>query len=117
LVVGSEDKNVTITPEGRIGFYLFNVMNGVALYSNAALSVDAWHHVAATYDGTKTKIYLDGRLDGSATAGGSVANGTGPLIFGQSLDFPYFAGGLDEIRWYARSLTETEVASLASGGT
>ena len=115
LVVGAEDKHVVLTVDGRIGFYLFNVMDGETLASVTALSVDTWHHVALLFDGSAARLYLDGSLNASASASGSIANDTGPLVFGQSLDFPFFAGDLDEIRWYSRTLSDAEIASLASG--
>jgi len=115
LLAGYEDKFVTITPDGTVGFYLFNVMNGVTVYTTGSFAVVAWYHIALVYDGTRARVYVDGALDGELPASGSVSNRTGPLVFGQSLDFPYFAGALDEIRWYARSLGAAEITSLAAG--
>jgi hypothetical protein len=103
-------------PDGKVGCYLFDVMNRTALYTTAALDVDTWHHIATVYDGTQAKVYFDGVLDGSMPASGAINTGAGPLLFGHSVDSPYFAGALDEIRWYGRSLTDAEVAALAGGG-
>jgi hypothetical protein len=117
LVAGYEDKNVNLLPDGRVSYYLFDVMNGAELFTKATLDVDTWHHIAAVYDGTQAKVYFDGVLDGSKPASGSIKTGTGPLILGRSEDFPYFAGALDEIRWYGRALSDAEIAALAAGGT
>jgi hypothetical protein len=115
LVLGLENKNVVLAPDGTVGFYLYDAMNETALFANAPLIVDTWHHIAVVYDGTTSKLYLDGALDASVPASGSIENSTGDLIFGQSIDFRYFAGALDEIRWYSRGLSDAEVSSLASG--
>jgi hypothetical protein len=117
LDMGLEDKNVVLATNGTIGFYLFDVMNDAALFANTPLTVDTWHHVAVLYDGTTARLYLDGALDASVPASGSIANSTGDLVFGQSLDFRYFAGALDEIRWYYRGLSQEEICSLAAGNS
>ncbi len=117
LVVGSEDKNVVLTTDGRMGFYFYNVMSGNTLVAATPLTVDTWHHVAMLYDGKSAKLYMDGTLDASVAASGTIVHSTGTLIFGQSLDFPYFNGALDEIRWYSRALSDAEIAQLAAGGT
>src|SRR5690606_6513546 len=39
---------------------------GGGFRSAAAVSADAWHHVALTFDGTTANLYVDGRRDGSA---------------------------------------------------
>jgi hypothetical protein len=116
--VGSyEDKFIMLMPDGRLNYYLFNLMNATPLYTQGPLVVDTWQHIAGVYDGTKVKIYVNGIFDGSMPASGSISNSTGQLTFGQSADYPYFAGALDEIRWYSRSLTDVEIAALAAGGT
>lgn len=114
---GYEDKNLTLTPDGRVGHFRFDGMKETALYTKATLDADTWHPITAVYDGTQAKVYFDGVLDGSMPASGSIKTGTGPLIFGRSEDFPYFAGALDEIRWYGRAISDAEVAALAAGGT
>src|ERR1051325_3748321 len=39
-----------------------------AAVGNTAMSLNAWHHVAGVYDGSQMRVYLDGVLDGTATA-------------------------------------------------
>lgn len=79
------------------------------------LTVGRWHHVAATYDGDVWRLYLDGVLDGEATANatprydsiqhfglGVAFNSTG--VAAGALD-----GALDEVRVYSRALSESEL--------
>jgi hypothetical protein len=117
FVGGYEDKFIMLTPDGKLAFYLFNLMNATPLGTQGSLAVDTWQHIAGVYDGTKVKIYVNGSLDGSVPATGSISNSTGQLTFGQSADYPFFTGALDEIRWYSRGLTDAEIAGLAAGGT
>ena len=80
----------------------------------------AWHHAAATYDGTTWRLYLDGVLDAQLVVGaftpradsiqhatlGTALNSTGVVTSGQTAGF--FDGVVDEARvWnYARTLAQ-----------
>ncbi|HYM53160.1 MAG TPA: LamG-like jellyroll fold domain-containing protein, partial [Candidatus Dormibacteraeota bacterium] len=76
----------------------------------------AWHHAAATYDGTTWNLYLDGVLDGSAFIDRPAAALTNvPTTVGSALTTTagtgasgFFAGVVDEVRiWnFARSVAE-----------
>ena len=118
LVSYAEDKAVDLNPDGTIGFHIFPVIHMEApLSSTTALTLNAWHYVAATYDGALAAIYLDGRLDSSTAVSGTIDNSTGALGFAHNdtRDGGYLAGDLDEIRWYSRALSASEIAALASG--
>jgi hypothetical protein len=118
LVSYAEDKAVDLNPDGTIGFHIFPVLHMEApLNSTTALTLNAWHYVAATYDGAHAAIYLDGRLDSSTAVTGTIDNSTGSLGFAHNdtRDGGYLAGDLDEIRWYTRALSASEIAALASG--
>jgi hypothetical protein len=84
-----------------------------------SIPLHRWHHVAGTYDGTTSRIYLDGVLR-------NTANGTGPITYTYvndvmlgvdagtgSLPDPrcngYLRGGIDELRIYDTALTYGEV--------
>ncbi len=52
----------------------------------------AWHHVAATYDGSAVCLYVDGGLDSTVPAKGRIAKSAAPCVLGGG-----FGGALDEI--------------------
>ena len=81
---------------------------------------NAWHHVAATYDGAQLSLYVDGVQVATKSI---VLNTTGnDFAIGQSISQPGrepFAGSLADIRIYNRVLTAAELtaaASLAANG-
>ena len=82
-----------------------------------AVSLGQWHHVAATYDGTTWRLYLDGRLDGEAKANATPRkDSTQHFAIGAALDSkgtPAGAlhGAVDEVRVWKRARTESEIAS------
>ena len=91
--------------------------------SNTELSLNQWHHVACTFDGTNARIYLDGVLDKtSAAVSGSISTSTSPLIIGAfeyspEVYYYQFRGELDEVAIYDRVLSSSEVLALYQAGT
>jgi hypothetical protein len=76
----------------------------------------AWHHVAATYDGTTRSIYVDGVLVGSDTPGAHnavMANGLsvgGAFISGTTQEEMY-KGGMDEVRVWNIARTPAQISA------
>ena len=77
-----------------------------------------WHHVAATFDGTTRRIYVDGVLKGSDTPSGhNVPNANNLRIGSTNVNTAtntggtneYFPGGIDEVRVYNVGLTQAQV--------
>ncbi len=121
-VSGGENKSVAINAAGQVSFYLEpTTSNG--FFSATALTTNVWHFVVETYDGATENIYIDGHFDASDPASGNVMNSIGELSFAHSASLAsaystlyntYFAGNLDEIRWYSRALSAAEVTALMS---
>ena len=101
--------------------------NGLSGYLDSGHNPIAgqWQHLAATYNGTTARYYIDGIEVASRTVSGSVGNsniwrigayGTSPGGF--------FDGTIDDVRIYNRALSAGEVqfdmnqpVSIASAGT
>jgi hypothetical protein len=52
--------------DGELGL---EVTARLSLFSGAQVEPSRWHHIAATYDGTTARLYLDGRERGALQAG------------------------------------------------
>jgi hypothetical protein len=62
-----------------------------------------WTHVALSYDGSRVRFFVDGRLTGEAEASGAVTPNTLPLVIGADVDaqgraVSFWKGDLDEVR-------------------
>lgn len=81
----------------------------VKLNSITGLSTNTWNHIAATYDGSAMKIYINGVLDASVAASGNfTANGI--LYLGRNYENARTLNGfLDEFRVWKRALTASEI--------
>jgi PKD repeat protein len=87
----------------------------------AVLPLNAWSHVATTYDGSTIRTYVNGVQVGTQAQTGSLVTSTRPLRFGGDSVWPeWFKGSLDEIRIYDRALTAAQIQgdmSRAVSGT
>lgn len=75
----------------------------------ASVPATTWSHVAATYDGTTMRLYINGSLKASKTAPGLLGSGNGqPLDIGSFVNtnnwFSY-QGSLDEVALYGSALS------------
>jgi hypothetical protein len=76
----------------------------------AALALNTWSHLAATYDGTMLRVYVNGVQVASAVFTGSIATSNGVLRFGgNNIWGEYFRGLIDEVRIYNRALAPAEI--------
>jgi hypothetical protein len=75
-----------------------------------ALPVNQWSHLAATYNGSRFRLYVNGALIADRALAGSIATSTRPLrIGGNSVWDEYFGGLIDEVRVYNRALSQAEI--------
>jgi len=71
-----------------------------------------WYHVAGTYDGTKSCIYVNGKLAVSGTDwSGPIDTNDLDLYIGDNSEATgrFFRGVIDEVRIYSRALSEAEI--------
>lgn len=66
-----------------------------------------WHHFLGTYDGTDIAVYLDGVWVDTTNHPGDIADPDIPLRIGERFT-SYFAGTLDDLRIYSRTITEAD---------
>jgi hypothetical protein len=92
----------------------------VGTVTTATVPLNAWTHVAMTYDGTTLKTYINGVLDvvtNSTSSTTPTRTGTTPII-GNDGGSEWFAGAISEIFVSNEAFNDTEITSLfnISGG-
>ncbi|AUP78016.1 LamG-like jellyroll fold domain-containing protein [Flavivirga eckloniae] len=68
---------------------------------------NVWHHVAVIYNGSTTKVYIDGIEDGTANISTDPVANSESFLIGASGSSPsnFFSGEMDELRVWNRALT------------
>lgn len=119
----SVTRGVFVFKNNNFGVYVLNPSGVVMIWARPGsdnntgyiLSTSTWYHLALTYDGTNIKLFVNGLLEyttartinptGNAFWIGSDTNGAGN----------YFDGMIDEVRFYNRSLSYSEIKAHALG--
>ncbi|MEU1125677.1 LamG domain-containing protein [Streptomyces sp. NPDC005899] len=83
-----------------------------AVVSAETVPKDVYTHIAATFDGTTAKLYVNGKLSGSGALPFTPATGVNTLMGKQvsGTTAELFAGDLDEVRVWSRVRSATELA-------
>jgi hypothetical protein len=97
------------------GTALFGIIRQAGVYNlviGGTSITTGWHHLAGVYDGVQLRVYLDGRLDGTAATSLQPASGTASLKVGargNDAGIP-FDGKIDEVRLTASVLYSANFA-------
>ncbi|RZL14424.1 MAG: hypothetical protein EOO62_05500, partial [Hymenobacter sp.] len=119
---GANTKNSLIRKDGDYSLVIFNGQPYVEvwpqgtgnsahtyLYGTTNLTAGRWQHLAATWDGTSLRLYLDG-VDVSGTQNAGPATANSQLQLGRSATYGEALNGrLDEVRIYNTPLTLAQV--------
>lgn len=97
----------------KLNFYYMNGSTTGVVTTSTSLDDDTWHHVAATYDGSIARIYVDGtKEDSSTTVTGNLASTTGNLYFASWKGTGrWFPGQIDEVRIWDNALTSAMITA------
>ncbi len=101
---------------------------GTNIKGNTAPPMNEWFHIACVYDvNNMAYIYINGEIDASYVATGTIVTGTGdPSVYigtrsngaGTAPDgwgASFFDGMLDDVRFYDHALEETELGPIMEG--
>ncbi len=92
----------------------FVVENTALTAPNSSITLDTWHHIVATYNGTLIVLFIDGIQVGSTTLTGSSTNNN-PIIIGNynSGSTPrFFNGSMIDFSIFNRALNENEIREI-----
>jgi hypothetical protein len=84
---------------------------------SGSVPVNTWSHVALTYDGTVSQIFVNGILVGTSASYAMTFNNA--LRFGFSVNGSdyHFIGLIDEVSLYSRVLSGDEILSIFNAGS
>ncbi len=98
-----------------------NTPTRVALVSSVdqKITLNTWNHVACSYDGTTAKLYINGTLVQSFAVNGTMHrldSGMNLWIGRNLISNEAIYGHVDEMGYWGRALTQTEINELYNGG-
>ena len=103
-------------------FFNTSQIPGFATSTTTRINDGNWHYIAATWDGTTIKNYIDGVVDGTGSFSGSLSTASAIIQIGSPntafplwTGGPYFSGLLNDVRFYNRALSTTEITALYNG--
>lgn len=78
--------------------------------TTTTVTANVWTHLAATYDGTNVKIYINGTLNTTTAVSGAIdATATDVLLGALTSSTELFNGYIDSAKVYSAALTATQV--------
>ncbi|MBM7844941.1 LamG-like jellyroll fold domain-containing protein [Herpetosiphon giganteus] len=87
-----------------------------SLQTGPVLSINAWNHLATTFDGQNYRVYVNGTAVYTSTASaGRTPYPVSKLEIGKA--DTYFNGSIDQVRIYDRALSAKDIGLLASSWT
>ncbi|MHC4727938.1 MAG: LamG domain-containing protein [Planctomycetota bacterium] len=84
------------------------------VYGNTDVNDGHWHHIVGVYDQQNIYLYVDGNLDASATASGTIRINEEPVYIGENSQMPnrFFNGLIDDVRIYNYALSAEEILAI-----
>lgn len=116
-----------ILEQGKVAVHVVHLWPDRAfkVITNEPISLDHWHHLAVTYDGSRRstgmRLFVDGVARPITATTDNVVDGTlsttRPFHIGKRSVSAPFRGRIDDLRLYGCVLPDNEIAMLAAGET
>jgi len=109
-----------IFSDGKLEFRINRATNGTLyrLRSDKSYVADGkiWTHVAVTFNGTKSTIFINGVEDNAATFNSvRITSNTSDLRIGAIGNGNMWNGGLDDVKLYNKALSSSEILEMSNG--
>lgn len=91
--------------------------NAYTVSPDQTIVVGAWQHLAATWDGARKRVYIDGAEVASSPMTSPLLYDRQPMTIGcddnSGTRVLFYAGALEDVRLFDRAISPTEIAQLA----
>jgi PKD repeat protein len=115
-------RSIVMKEQPTVDAYYLEIVGGIVvgdifvagsvhhIYSPNPIPLNAWTHMAATYDGSRFRLYVNGVEVANMLQSGPIQTSSSPLrIGGNAMWGEYFQGIIDEVRIYNRALSAAEI--------
>ena len=113
----SSSHGLEVTSADKIKFTINNGAD-ISLTDTRVLVTETWYTIIAMWDGVNMSIYIDA-LDTPFTGAmtGTMASNSNSLVLGYDTVDDWFAGYIEMISYYSRSLTDDEILTVLENPT
>lgn len=111
FIMGENNFNISCTTNRKIVV----TCNAITLTSSISLDTSRWYHIAASYNGSSLKLYLNGKLIQQQNSTGTIQqSGSATFSIGKNpiQNNQYFSGKLDEVRVFNESLSDAHIQQM-----
>jgi hypothetical protein len=101
-------------PQGNGAFqWVWVQQNGNIWITSSTSTLNQWHHLAASFDGTYVYFYVDGQLQGRADSTASKPNPSVPVVIGanSAANGLPFDGNICQVALYNHALSASDFAT------
>ncbi len=110
---GQRPPSIYVTERTKIHAGFGDGSSWQSFTTGSILTANSWNHIATTFDGTAFKVFVNGTAVYTTTAlSGKTPYPISQLRIGQADTL--FQGAIDQVRFYSRALSASDVALLAS---
>jgi len=95
----------------RPTFSVRTLGTNAAATGSETVAWDEWHHLTGTNDGSTVRLYVNGRIKGSAPSTGMYGADYDLYVGYDYSSEAYFSGLVDDVRIYERALAEYEIGT------
>ena len=128
-MIASRQYSTSSLDQWGLGFYnnryawiINSATAGTRVLYGSTAPIGQWIHVAGVYDGSTTRLYVNGAQTASSALTGAIRRDTArPVYIGgnqntTSTGAPqqFFRGRIDDLRIYGRALSAAEIQALAT---
>jgi len=98
-----------------VKFTVDGLATNTVVQGSISINDDNWHHVAGVYDGSDLLLYVDGVLDNSVTATGTMDENNDAVYLGGNAGVAGrgFNGRIDDVYIYDTALSAASILALA----
>lgn len=115
---GGKEFGLALSRDAGTNIFVSNTFNSAFDHSvNHKVPLHTWTHLCASYDGTDSRLYVDGVLVGTKAV--TISTSVSSLISGAFRvgawfdDVHRFVGDIDDVRIYNKNLSASEIRQIA----
>jgi hypothetical protein len=114
---GTYDRNFYLNSNGQVSARIYDGSSRIVT-SNSSLAADSWVHIAMTSNRSNLKIYVNGVLENTISAGTAITGYSSPeFVLGQkTMTGSFFNGQISDVRLFDYALSDSEIAGLVGTG-